>query len=250
MDLEAERARLCRLDPSLALQSLDEAEAWIRERGVVVVTAGALSLPSLHAACHEPPYKPGGRGFASWPRTKWWWSFELALRPGLVLARLLRGGQGVFLAGGGLAAADPLCRAELVRAEEGAYGDAAAQGLALLAEIGPALAEEIGLERPVRSKLERAGVLVSKQVRVPATSGGHRHESELLRWDQAVPDPPPGDGGAGALLAAAVRAAVAAPESEARRWFSHDAQVDELVAAGVLQRPAAGLLSSSQGALT
>jgi hypothetical protein len=235
-----DRTRLCRLDPALALQTLDEAEAWIRERGVVVVTAGNGSLPSLHAACHEPPYKKGSRGFGTWPRTKWWWSFELSRCPGLVLGKLLRGGRGVFLAGPGLAAADALCRAELARAEAGAYGEAAARALALLAEIGPALPEELELERPERERLERAGVLVGR--------GGHETPRELYRWDQVAP--PQGAGGRCALVVAAVRAAVVAPEREVRRWFPWDTPVDELVAGGVLQRTADGSVSSSQGALT
>ncbi len=228
-----ERARLCRLDPELALTSLEEAEAWIRERGVVVVTAGTGSLPSLHGACHEPPYMAGSRGFGSWPKTKWRWSFELPKRPGLVLAKILRGGRAVFLAGDALAAADPLCRAELARAQAGEYGEAAARALEVLAQIGPALPDELGLTKAERGRLERAGVLVGR--------GGPFEPREFLRWDHAVPRPS-GDGGEAALFAAAVRAAVVAPEAEARRWFPFEAPVEELVAAGVLH--------SSHGALT
>jgi len=64
---------------------------------------------------------------------------------------------------------------------------------------------------------------VSRSPHVPAGQG-HQHTSALARWDQAYP----GSGGIGEdpvaalrdLIAAAVRAAVLAPETELRRWFS------------------------------
>lgn len=76
-------------------------------------------------------------------------------------------------------------------------------------------------------------------------SQGHQHSSELARWDQAYQ----GSGGAGEdpvaalrfLIAAAVRAAVLAPETELRRWFSWpwywaDSLVDDLIGQGRLRR--------------
>ena len=74
---------------------------------------------------------------------------------------------------------------------------------------------------------------------------GHTHTSELARWDQVHPgatakDVSPQQALAD-LLVAAVHAAVVAPESELKRWFSwqwywDDATVDELVREGRLVR--------------
>jgi hypothetical protein len=64
------RAFECRLTPDRALQDLPEAEAFLRDRGMLTRTADC-ALPSLYEACHEDPYKPGSPGFATWPATKW-----------------------------------------------------------------------------------------------------------------------------------------------------------------------------------
>jgi hypothetical protein len=73
------RAFECRLTPDRALQDLPEAEAFLRDRGMLTRTADC-ALPSLYEACHEDPYKPGSPGFATWPATKWPWFGELAGR--------------------------------------------------------------------------------------------------------------------------------------------------------------------------
>src|SRR5258708_37592494 len=88
--LERLRARACRLDPEDALASLDDAAAWIHERGAVTITR-CCSLPALHVAIHEEPYRAGSRGFGLYPATKWWWAGELAARPGLCLLKIHRG---------------------------------------------------------------------------------------------------------------------------------------------------------------
>ena len=73
------------------------------------------------------------------------------------------------------------------------------------------------------------------------------HTSELLRWDQAYPESAAADPQADLqdalkeLIAAAVRAAVVAPERELRRWFSWqwywtDSLVNDLVRDGRLRR--------------
>ena len=98
------RAFDCRLTPDRALGTLAEAEAFLRDRGLLTRTADC-ALPSLYEACHEDPYKPGSPGFATWPATKWPWFGELADRGHLstavhrgksllisdAVARLLRG---------------------------------------------------------------------------------------------------------------------------------------------------------------
>ena len=84
-ELRERRAFCCRLTPDRALRSLAEAEAFLRDRGLLTRTADC-ALPSLYEACHEDPYKPGSPGFAAWPATKWPWFGELAGRGYLVAA--------------------------------------------------------------------------------------------------------------------------------------------------------------------
>jgi hypothetical protein len=232
--------------PERALQSLEDAEAFLRERELLTRTTDC-SLPSLFGACHEEPYKPGSRGFGLWPRTKWPWAFELAERPGVHVLGIHRG-KGVFVTTKTAALVDPLAREELARADDGALGPEAARLLAHLAAAGPSLLEELveeaGLDaRRLRPKLERVGAVVARAV---VHDDRHRHTSELARWDQVFPRP--SAGGLGELLVAGVRAAVVAPEDEARTWFTWRAPpelVSELVEAGRLERPAGGWLSAA-----
>jgi hypothetical protein len=243
---------MCRLSPARALESLAEAEAFVRDRGVVTLTP-SCSLPSLYGACHEEPYTPGGKGFGAYPRTKWPWGWELRERAGIHWLRLLRG-TGVFLTDAVAGIADPLCREELARAEGGAYGQDPARVVAHLAAAGPSLLDEVKEElalsatalRKARAPLERLGAIVTREV-VLERHGRHRHTSELRRWDQLEPLPETVPGGAGALLVAGVRAAVLAPEREARNWFSWLASpelVEQLVAEGRLVRPEPGWLAT------
>ena len=80
-ELRERRAYECRLTPDRALESLDEAEEFLRDRGMLTRTADC-SLPSLFEACHEEPYAPTKPGFGQWPRTKWGCSFVLPRIPG------------------------------------------------------------------------------------------------------------------------------------------------------------------------
>jgi hypothetical protein len=89
-ELAAQRAMACRLLPDRALATLEEAEAFLLERGLLTLTPDG-ALPSLFGACHEEPYAPGVRGFGTWPCTKWWWHAALAARPGVLLVKLHRG---------------------------------------------------------------------------------------------------------------------------------------------------------------
>ena len=250
-ELLERRREALRLTPDLALASVAEAEAFVRERGVVTLTPSS-SLPSLYGACHEEPYRPGGRGFGAYPKTKWPWGWELRERRGIRWLRLLRG-TGVFLVDEVAALADPLCREELRQAEAGAQGDDAARLVAHLQAAGPSLLDEVREElalstkalRAARARLEPLGAVVSQEV-VLEREGRHRHVSELRRWDQLEPAPASAGGGPAALLTAGVRAAVAAPEREARRWFSWRVPapaVEDLVTEGRLTRPAPGWLA-------
>jgi hypothetical protein len=252
-ELENRRIFACRLAPERALATLDEAEEFLHDRGLLTLMPDC-SLPSLFGACHEGPYRPGGRGFASWPKTKWWWGGALAARPGVVVARL-HAGKGLFLTERSAMFADRLCRTKLADADEGGQGPAAQRLVRHLAEAGPAaideLKEELGLDakelRALRTPLERTGAVVAKDLRVETTSGRHRHTSELFRWDHLFPKRPSGRSGLDELVVAGVEAAVLAPEREVRAWFSwrvtQDA-IEALLDAGRLERPAPGLLSA------
>ena len=72
-----DRDFLLRLTPDRALQTLDDAEAFLRERRMLTLTA-SCSLPSLFGACHEPQYKEGSRGLVSvaprWPSGPQCWT--------------------------------------------------------------------------------------------------------------------------------------------------------------------------------
>jgi hypothetical protein len=256
-DLEHRRAVACRVLPERALGTIDEAEEFLLDRGMLTLMPDC-SLPSLFGACHEEPYKPGGRGFAGWPRTKWWWGGALAARPGIFSVRL-HAGKGLFLTEKTAAFADPLCRAELADADDGGGGPAAQRLVRHLAEAGPAaieeLEEELGLHskelRGLRARLERVGAVVAMDLRVEKEGGGHRHTSELYRWDHVFPEPSQGPGGLDELVVAGVAAAVLAPEREARSWFSWRAStkvIDALVAQDRLERPAPGFLSAAETA--
>jgi hypothetical protein len=245
-ELEERRAFTCRLTPDRALRSLDEAEGFLADRGLLTRTADS-ALPSLYGACHEPPFKPGSPGFATWPATKWPWFGELGER---YLVPAIHGGKNMLVTDAVARLIDPICRAEIERTRAADPGWA--RLLDHLAAAGPShiddLRTELGLTpkalKSLRAPLERCGAIVSRSELVTAGEG-HRHSSELARWDQAFP----GSGGSGGdpraalkdLVAAAVRAAVVAPEPELRRWFSWpwywaDSLVDGLVSEGRLRR--------------
>jgi len=247
-DLRERRAFECRLTPDRALASLDEADAFLRDRGLLTRTTDS-ALPSLYEACHEEEYKPGGQGFATWPATKWPWFGELTDRGHLCVA--VHRGKNLLVSHQAAGLLDPICRAEIdrMRASDPAWR----RLLDHLAATGPSNIEdlrgELGLKRQelkaLRSPLERCGAIVARSAEV---TGGeeHAHSSELLRWDQAYQgSASSGGSGPGAalgdLIVAAVTAAVVAPEPELRRWFSWqwywtDALADDLVRAGRLRR--------------
>ena len=245
--LREQRAFLCRLSPGRALGSVEEADTFLRDRGLLTRTADC-ALPSLYEACHEDPYQPGRPGFATWPATKWPWFGELADRGHLITA--VHRGKSLLISGAAARLLDPICRAEITRL--GTADRGWGRLLDHLAAAGPSSIEdlrtELGLKRQelkaLRAPLERCGAIVSRSLRVTAGQG-HQHSSELARWDQAYP----GSGGTGEdpvaalgdLIAAAVRAAVLAPETELRRWFSWpwywaDSLVDDLIGHGQLRR--------------
>jgi hypothetical protein len=246
-ELQERRAYECRLTPDRALATIDEAEQFLCDRGLLTRTADS-ALPSLFEACHEEPYSATSTGFGQWPATKWPWFGEVAERGYLVLS--VHRGKNLLVTDEIAALLDPICRAELERMR--GADPAWARLLDHLAEAGPSNIEDLQVElaltpkelKSLRAPLERCGAVVSRSLMVTA-GHGHTHTSELARWDQVHV----GDSAAdvrprhslGNLLVAAVRAAVVAPERELKRWFSwqwywDDAIVDQLVAERRLSR--------------
>jgi hypothetical protein len=243
-ELQERRAHECRLTPDRALGSLDEAEEFLRDRGLLTRSADS-ALPSLFEACHEEPYSPTSPGFGQWPRTKYPWFGELGARGYAILA--VHQGKNLLVTDEVAALIDPVCRAELERMEAEDAGWA--RLLRHLADAGPSelgdLQLELGLKpkelKALRSPLERCGAIVSRSI---VYQEPHRHTSELSRWDQVFPEPAEG-GGLAELIVAGVRAAVVAPEDELPRWFSwkwywEGGLVDRLVEEGRLARPEEG----------
>jgi hypothetical protein len=243
-ELEERRARECRLTPVRALETLDDAEEFLRDRGLLTRT-GDSALPSLFEACHEEPYARDSPGFGRWPATKFPWFGQLGARGYLTLA--VHRGKSLLVTDEIADILDPICRAEVTRLESA--DEDWGRLLRHLASAGPSeladLQTELALTpknlKSLRAPLERCGALVARSILYEEP---HRHTSLLLRWDQAHPEP----SGAtdlrqalGDLLCAGVRAAGVAPERELARWFSwrwywDDALVGELVAAGRLAR--------------
>ena len=244
--LREQRVFRCRLSQDRALGSVEEADAFLRDRGLLTRTADC-ALPSLYEACHEEPYQPGSPGFATWPATRWPWFGQLGQRGHMIAA--VHRGKSLLVSGEVARLLDPICRAEItrMRAADRGWG----RLLDHLAAAGPSSIEdlraELGLKRQelkaLRAPLERCGAIVSRSLHVTAGQG-HQHCSELIRWDQAYRGSGTGEDPVTAfrdLIAAAVRAAVLAPETELRRWFSWpwywtDSLVDDLIGQGRLRR--------------
>ena len=240
-ELEERRAYECRLTPDRALRTLDEAEEFLRDRGLLTRTADS-ELPSLYEACHEDPYAPGRGGFGEWPATKWPWFGGLAERDGVHRLNVHHRGKNLLVTTETAALLDPICRAEIER-----MSAVPEWSLVLdhLADAGPSEVEDLKIELGLKPKelkailhpLELCGAVV-------------RRPDGLARWDQVFPEPPAQAGGIDELLVAAVRAAVVAPEKEVGRWFSWrwlfpPELVDLLVGAGRLERPEPGWVAAT-----
>jgi hypothetical protein len=243
-ELQERRAFECRLTPDRALETLDDAETFLHDRGLLTRTTNS-ALPSLIEACHEEPYAPDSPGFGQWPATKFPWFGRLGARGHLTLA--IHRGKSLLITDEVADLIDPICRAELARMEAGDEGWG--RLLRHLADAGPSELEDLQAElslgpkelKSLRSPLERCGAVVARSIVYEAP---HRHTSILSRWDQVHAEPSGDDDprqALGNLLCAGIRAAVVAPEREVARWFSwrwywDDGLVDELVAAGRLVR--------------
>ena len=243
-ELEERRAFECRLTPDRALETLDDAETFLHDRGLLTRTTDS-ALPSLFEACHEEPYARDSPGFGQWPATKFPWFGLLGARGHLTLA--IHRGKSLLVTDEVADLVDPICRAELARMMTG--DERWGRLLSHLADAGPSDLDDLQTElslspkelKSLRSPLERCGAVVARSIVYEAP---HRHTSLLSRWDQVHAEPSGTDDlrqALGNLLCAGVRAAVVAPEREVARWFSwrwywDDGLVDELVAAGRLVR--------------
>ncbi len=225
--LERLRLNLCRLVPEGALATLQEAERFLDDRGLLTLAPDS-ALPSLFGAAHEEPFAPGRTGFGAYPKTKWWWGGALGQLPGTVPTKLHRG-KTLYLSHRTAALVDPLCRRELDAGSAGEFGEPARRILEHLKAAGPSLLQELkdelGLDAPkmraARQKLEARGAASSVAVRLTTDGGGHTHSSRLSRWDQLMPaSRATAEDALAELAVAGVRAAVITPRAEVQRWFA------------------------------
>src|ERR671930_471266 len=147
-ELRDRRAYECRLTPDRALRTLDEAEAFLRDRGLLTRTADS-ALPSLYEACHEGPYAPGRGGFGEWPATKWPWFGELADRNGIHRLKVHHRGKNLLVTEEVAAILDPICRSEIKRMREAPEW---ARVLDHLAAAGPSEPEDPEVPRNFSSQ--------------------------------------------------------------------------------------------------
>jgi transcription initiation factor TFIIE alpha subunit-like protein len=249
--LQERRNRLCRLTPDLALETLDEAHVFLRDRGLLTRTTDC-SLPSLFEACHEEPYAPDKPGFGQWPRTKWGWSFALAQRPGVYALKIHHRRKTLYVSEEVARLLDPILRAEIERMRE---NDEWAVVLDHLADAGPSTSEdlrtELGLKPPELKKLlyplELCGTVLVRALE--PDENGMVEGFEYVRWDQVYPEPAPGGASLDELVVAGVRAAVVASEREIPRWFAwrwrfEPDLVERLVSEGRLERPERGWIAA------
>jgi hypothetical protein len=253
-ELRQRRLHDCRLAPERALQTLDDAEAFLIDRGVLTLTQDS-AVPSLFAACHEEPYKRGSSGFGSWPKTKYVWAFQLTERPGVLALKVHRGKQ-LLCHRDATRAIDPLARAALAEADESA--DDRARLVRHLRSAGPSLLDDVKTElslappalRKLRERLESVAAVVARDVEVPDGKGGHKHTSELRRWDQVWNKPwrATEEAALAELVLIGVRAAVLTHEDEVGKWFSWPIErwlVADLVASRRLVSPGPGWLAAA-----
>lgn len=250
--LEHRRAIECRLTPDRALATIEEATAFLAERGLLTRMPDC-GLPSLFGACHEEPARPDGRGFDLWPKTKWIWSFQLAAQPGVVQTKLHRG-KTLYLSTEAARAFDALVRREIGTAEGddarlldhlGRHGDSMASDLEL--ELGW---DKKRLQR-ARNRLERVGAVLTDGLVFEDASTWHF--APLRRWDRVFPDAAAAGDSLEDAVVAGARAAVLVREADVRSWFSWrvpDGMVDRLVATGRLVRPKPGWLALGPQAAT
>ena len=250
-ELQERRRYECRLTPDRALETIEEAEDFLRDRGLLTRTPDC-ALPSLFEACHEEPYAADKPGFGQWPRTKWGWSFALPNRPGVYAPKVHHRRKTLYVSEETARIIDPICRAEIARMRaEPDWG----RVLDHLAAAGPSTSEDLKTELGLKPKelkailypLELCGAIVARAVE--PDEDGMVEGFEYARWDQVFTEPAAAEGGLDRLIATAVRAAVVAPEREVSRWFAwrwrFDSELlERLVSDGRLVRPEPGWVAA------
>ena len=243
-ELEQSRAFQCRLTPDRALGDVEEAAAFLADRGMLTRMPDS-ALPSLFAACHEEPARASGRGFELWPKTKWIFSFQLAQRRATVLTKMHRG-KSLYLSSKAAPAFDQLVRQSI----DAAAGDDA-RLLDHLARHGPSVPDDIQLElgwdrrrlKRARGRLERVGAIVSDGL--VFEDAANWYFAPMRRWDQVVHASQDAADPYAAVVLAGVNAAVITQEANLQSWFSWPMPaetVERLVKKGELIRPAPGWL--------
>jgi hypothetical protein len=251
-ELQRKRAFACRLTPDRSLETVDEAEAFLRERGMLTRTPDC-SLPSLFEACHEEAYAPARPGFGQWPRTKWSWSFTLLQRPGVYALKVHHRRKTLYVGERVARIIDPIVRGEIERMRSA--DPRWTHVLDHLAATGPSTGEDLKTELGLKPRelkailypLELCGTILNRPIE-PADDGTVEGY-EYVRWDDVFPKPASSPGGIEELLVAGVRAAVLATEHELPRWFAwhrlvEPELVERLVSDGRLVRPAPGWLAA------
>ena len=245
-DLERRREIACRLTIDNALTTVEEAAAFLSDRGLMTRMQDS-SLPSLFAACHEEPSRPGGRGFDLWPKTKWIWSFQLANH---ALITKLHRGKTLYLSRETALTFDPLIRQGMDRAT----GDEArllehlhAHGESALGDVELELGWDRRRLKRARDGLERIGAVISDGLVFEDLATWYM--APLRRWDQVVSEAPGrrhGNEPIADVVVAGVRAAVLTKETDIQKWFNWRIPsriVDQLVDEGRLCRPSQGWLA-------
>ena len=229
-----------RLTPERKLKSVEEAKLFIHEVGLATL-AGGNGLPSLFQAVQGEPYKPGSRGFGTWPKNQWWWGSELAKAQDILYAKILYG-KGLFISKELWPTFDTIVRyilsdLEAERYEKYQVASDCKSLLQYLKANGPTrtdiLRKSLGYTDPeqnkkfrlIKQQLESLGVIIGREAELEA----HVHVDILSRWDQRFPSPlaptPRVPRGHAFLLAledflhSSIHSAVLAPERIAVKWF-------------------------------
>ena len=175
-----------------------------------------------------------------------------------MLTTKLHRGKVMYLAGRLVDLVNPPCRIETAKADPGDHGGEAARVMAHLASAGSSTTDdlklELGLEsrgyQKVRRLLEGRGAILSRTITIDVASGGHRHMSQISRWDHVV-DKSSGDPeeAMADLLGAVVDAAVLIPETEARRaltWTVPRDAVERSIDDGRIRRVSKDILATTE----
>jgi len=242
-DLQKQRLRLHRLDPSRPLRDVRAAAAFIRERKIVL-SAGRSSLPMLAEAIVGHPIR--GSWMADPDVFRIHRLMRKVLRSNRVLAVPLIGGK------------ETLIDASLGPVVQRIAGDSARRAASIrqLPPLARTLLQDVESTGEVRmdrwgtsrTRSRDARLLLTRELLVMSSelhteSGYHTAlvrpwaaSSLVVRFGQAARRFDYQDAER-RLWQAAIRSAVIVPEREVRRWFPFgDAYVEDLIRAGTIER--------------